>query len=315
VFEIVFFGTSASAPSVHRGLSSQLVMYNEYRFLIDCGEGTQRQILRSGVGFRRIDRVLLTHGHLDHILGLGGLLSTFSHWESLDRLEIWAGRHTLERVHDLIYRVVFPGARPRLDVSLHEVRPGTLLEDGDFRLSAFPVSHRGSDSYGFLFEEVARRPFLPEKAEALGVPRGPERRELVAGRAITLAGGRVIRPEDVLGDLIPGTRLVHVGDAGRTDDLLTVARGVDALVIEATYLEVEGELATQFGHLTAARAARLARDAGVRRLILTHVSRRYRESEVLEEARAIFPNTIVARDFDHMQITRKSDTEEASDAG
>jgi ribonuclease Z len=306
LFEIVFFGTSASAPSVHRGLTSQLVLYKEYRFLIDCGEGTQRQILRSGVGFRRIDRVLLTHGHLDHILGLGGLLSTFSHWESLDALEIWAGAHTLARVHDLIYRVVFPGGRPRLAISLHEVRPGPIFEDEDFVLSAFPVSHRGSDSFGYRFEERARRPFLAEQAEALGVPRGPERRDLVAGRTVMLADGRVIQPDDVLGPLIPGTCLVHVGDAGRTDDLVAICQGADALVIEATYLEVEAEAADQFGHLTAARAARLARQAGVGQLILTHVSRRYREADILAEAQAIFPATTIARDFDQVKIKRAS---------
>ncbi len=304
MFELVFFGTSASAPSIQRGLPAELVLFNEYRFLIDCGEGTQRQILRSGVGFRRIDRVLLTHGHLDHILGLAGLLSTFSRWESLERLEIWGSKHTLERVQDLVYRVVFPGVRPPLDLQFHRVQPGTIFEDPDFRVVAFPVTHRGSESFGYLFEEKERRPFLADKAEALGVPQGPERRDLVAGRPITLPGGRLIRPDDVLGDVIPGTRLAIVGDAGRTDDLVAAVRGADTLVIESTYLEVEREFADQFGHLTAGRAAALARDAGVGQLLLTHISRRYHESEVLAEAQAVFSNTVVARDFDHYKIKR-----------
>jgi len=304
VFEIVFLGTSASAPSVHRGLSAQMVLYNEYRFLIDCGEGTQRQILKSGLGFKRLDRVLLTHGHLDHILGLGGLLSTFSRWETLDRLEIWGGRWTLERVHDLIYRVVLRGARPPLELVFREIQPGVMLEDESFQLTAFPVSHRGAECFGFCFAEKARRPFLADVAEALGVPRGPERRRLVSGQPITLADGRVIHPDQVLGPVIPGIKLVHVGDAGRTDDLLEVVRDADALVIEATYLEVEAEMAHQFGHLTAAQAARLGREAGVRQLFLTHISRRYREAEVQAEAEAVLPGTIIARDFDHFRITR-----------
>ncbi len=304
MFEVVFLGTSASAPSVHRGLSAQVISYRDHRFLVDCGEGTQRQILRSGIGFRRMNRILITHGHLDHILGLAGLLSTFSRWEAIDRLEIWAGRWALERIHDLLYGVVLRGARPPLKIELVPVEAGLLMDDGDLKLTAIPVSHRGPGCFGFVFEETPRRPFLAEKAEALGVPAGPIRRDLVNGREAVLPDGRVVRPDDVLGPLTPGTRLVHVGDCGQTEDLDSVCNEADALVIEATYLEVEAEMARQFGHLTARQAAELAKRAGVRRLLLTHISRRYREQEVLEEASAIFPATTVVRDFDQFQIRR-----------
>lgn len=304
MLELIFLGTSASAPSAHRGLSAQVVMYREHRFLVDCGEGTQRQILRAGIGFRRLNRILITHGHLDHILGLAGLLSTFSRWETIDRLEIWAGRWALERIRDLLFGVVLRGAQPPMEIDLRALEPGTVFEEDGFKVTAFPVTHRGPDCYGFLFEEPSRRPFLPEKAEALGVPAGPIRRELVQGRSVTLPDGRVVTPEDVLGPLRRGTRLVHVGDCGRTDDLVEVCREADGLVIEATYLEVEADLARQFGHITARQAAELAREAGVRHLYLTHISRRYREREVLEEARAIFPQTTVARDFDRFEIRR-----------
>jgi ribonuclease Z len=305
MFEIVFLGTSASAPSVHRGLSAQVVMHNEYRFLIDCGEGTQRQILQSGIGFKRLERVLITHGHLDHILGLAGLVSTFTRWETAEFLEIWAGRWALERIRTLLFEIVLKGARPPFELQFHEIKPGLVFDDKSFSVTAFPVQHRGADSFGFAFEEKARRPFLAEKAEALGVPAGPIRRELVAGRAVTLPDGRAVSPEDVLGPEEAGTRLIHVGDCGETDDLLEVTRGADALVIEATYLDVEAEMAREFGHLTAARAAALARDAGVRQLYLTHLSRRYRERDVIEEAQKIFPNTVVARDFDQFKISRQ----------
>ena len=304
MFEITFLGTSASAPSVHRGLAAHVVAYNEYRFLVDYGEGTQRQILISGLGFKRLERILITHGHLDHILGLAGLVSTFLRWETIDRLEIWAGRWALDRIHDLIYGVVLKGARSPFDLQLKEVKPGVLLEDEDFALSAFPVQHRGAGSFGFAFEEKARRPFLVERAEALGVPAGPIRRDLVGGKVITLADGRQVTPEDVLGPPQAGARLVHVGDCGQTDGLLEVARGADALVIEATYLDVEASMAREFGHLTAAQAARLARDAGVRQLYLTHLSRRYRERDVLEEAQKIFPAALVARDFDQYKVVK-----------
>ena len=302
MFEIIFLGTSASAPSAKRGLSAQVVKHDEFRFLIDCGEGTQRQILQSGIGFRSLNHILITHGHLDHILGLAGLLSTFMRWETIEEINIYGGKWALDRIHDLLYGVVLRGAKPPMTLNLREIKPGVFFETEDFTLSAFPVFHRGSDSLGFRFEERARRPFLPEKAEALGLPQGPIRRDLVSGKTVTLEDGRQIGPEDVLGPLKPGVRLVHVGDVGRTEDLVPFCQDADALVIESTYLEEEAELAKQFSHLTARQAAELAVKAGVKKLILTHLSRRYREKEVLAEARMLFPNVHVARDFDTLQI-------------
>ena len=304
MFEIIFLGTSASAPSARRGLSSQMVIHDEHRFLVDCGEGTQRQIMLSGLGFKRLNRILITHGHLDHILGLGGLLSTFLRWEALDQLEIFGGRSALDRVHDLLYGVVLRGNQPPMPMHFRELKPGTFLEAKDFTVTAFPVSHRGPDCLGYIFEERARRPFLPERADELGVPFGPERRDLVDGKALVLKDGRRVLPEDVLGPLQKGTKLVVIGDAGKTDDLVGPCRDADALVIESTYLNEEAEMARQFSHLTAQLAAELAVRANVRHLILTHISRRYRERDVLKEAQAVHPKVSVARDFDTFQIKR-----------
>ncbi|TAK11101.1 MAG: ribonuclease Z [Anaerolineae bacterium] len=305
MFEIVFLGTSASAPSVQRGLSAQVVKHNEHRFLIDCGEGTQRQILTSGLGFKKLNKILITHGHLDHILGLAGLFSTFSRWETIEEVEIMAGKWALERIHDLLYgvRVLVPG-KMDIEVKMTEIKPGVIFQEGDFSVTAIPVSHRGPDCYGFVFEEQARRPFLPEKADALGVPPGPLRGRLVKGETITLENGVQVTPEDVLGEETPGVKFIHIGDTGKTKDLVDAVRGADALVIEATYLKEEEAMAHQFAHLTAGMAAELAAEAGVKHLLLTHVSRRYRERDIKKEARAVFENTLVARDFDVYQIRR-----------
>ncbi|MFZ2486694.1 MAG: ribonuclease Z [Anaerolineae bacterium] len=315
MFEILFLGTSASAPTIDRGLSSAVIMHREHRFMVDCGEGTQRQLLKSGLGFKRLDHILLTHGHLDHILGLGGLISTFGHWETIPEIEIYGGRWALRRVSELL-TVVF-GAMETLQVriNLHELEPGLLLEDEFFQLSAFPVSHRGPGCFGFTFEERDRRPFLAERAEALGVPAGPIRRELAQGRPVTLADGRVIEPDVVLGPAQPGAKLVYVGDVGRTDNLLAVAEGANTLVIEATYLETDADMAQRFGHLTAARAAQLAREAGVGTLILNHLSRRYPTREVLAEARQYFENVYTARDFDRYRIVKNEQTQLVDDLG
>ncbi len=303
MIEFIFLGTSASAPSVDRGLSAAMVMHEDQRFLVDCGEGTQRQILRSGLGFKRLDKVLLTHGHLDHILGLGGLVSTFARWEAVDHLIIYGGAWALERVRDLM-NVVLRGGEVQLRIELRELQTGQFWNRRGLTIAAFPVVHRGPGCFGFLFEEQARRPFLADEAERLGLPAGPERRLLVSGQPITLADGRVIQPDQVLGEVQPGLKLAWVGDAARTDGLLEYVSGADALVIEATYLDVEADMAQRFGHLTASQSASLAYESGVKQLYLTHVSRRYAARQILEEAEPIFPHTTVVRDFDQFRITR-----------
>lgn len=279
-----------------------VIKHEEYRFLVDCGEGTQRQILRSGVGFKRLNHILLTHGHLDHILGLAGLLSTFMRWEAIEEVNIYGTRHTMERVDDLVNGVVLRGAQPPMPINLLDIQPGLIFRAENFEITAFPVDHRGSSSLGYRFMEFPRRPFLAEKAEALGIPPGPWRKDLVEGKKVTLADGRVFLPEQVLGEERPGAHLAVVGDVGRPEKLLTYVRGADTLVIESTYLQEEQDMAREFGHITAQTAAQLALKAGVRHLILTHVSRRYPDELILAEAQAVFPNTSLARDFDTFQV-------------
>jgi len=304
LFEILFLGTSASAPSTQRGLPAQVIMHNEHRFLVDCGEGTQRQILHSGLGFRKLNRILVTHAHLDHILGIGGLVSTYLRWEAMQELEIYAGSSALERIEDLLFRVVIRGAKTPFPIRLIPIKEGVIIEENDFSISAFPVAHRGPDCYGFSFEEKGKRPFLAKKAEELNIPQGPWRRDLVNGLGTSLPDGRQISPEQVLGEYEPGIKLVMVGDAGETESLLPYCRDAEALVIEGTYLQAEAEMARQFSHLTAADAADLASAAGVKQLFITHISRRYRDKDVEREAQAIFPTAHVVHDFDQYAIKR-----------
>jgi ribonuclease Z len=303
MFELVFLGTAASAPTVERNLSAVALLHRERRFLIDCGEGTQRQIMRSGLGFKRLDMILLTHGHLDHILGLGGIAATMARWGNLSQLTIHGGRWALERVQALM-SVVLRGDEVDLEVRYAPLQPGTLLDEEHLRVSAVPVSHRGPGNFGFIFEEPDRRPFLAERAAALGVPAGPERRLLVQGQEVVLPSGRVVHPDEVLGTAERGTKLVYVGDAARVDNLVDAVQGADALVIEATYLAEDTELARQFGHLTAREAAQLAREAGIGHLYLTHISQRYSAGAIIEEAQAIFPATTVVNDLDRFEIRR-----------
>lgn len=305
MFELVFLGTSASAPSINRNLPALLVKHDEYRFLVDCGEGTQRQILQAGIGFKRLNRILITHGHLDHILGLAGLLSTLLRWETIDTLEIYGGKAALSRVHDLIYGVVLRGNHSPFDLALIPIEEGVIIEENEFTITAIPVHHRGPDNYGYLFQEKGRYPFLPEKAEELGIPSGPWRRDLVNGKSVTLPDGRKILPDQVLGEYKAGTRMVVLGDIAETDSLTIYCDQADALITEATYLESEAEMAQQFGHMTARQSAELASRANVKQLILTHLSRRYRERDILAEAQAVFENTVVARDFDVFNIKKE----------
>lgn len=268
MFEILFLGTSAAAPSAQRGLSALIVKHNQTRFLVDCGEGTLRQIERSETGFEHLTRILLTHSHLDHILGLAGLVGGIRHTDTIPEIEIFGGKYTLERVRPLIDDVVFQGAMPSIPIRYREISAGTVLETDELRVTAFPVSHRGPGCLGYLFEE--KKPRLSPDLEPDSASRG--------------------------------MKLAVVSDAGRTDNLVEIVWDADALVIESTYLDEEVDMARRFSHLTAKGAAELAVRAGVRRLILTHISRRHRAKDVLAEARAIFPNTFVARDLDTFQI-------------
>ena len=301
MFALTFLGTSASVPSAERNHPGILVEARSDRILVDCGEGTQRQLLRSGCGFRRLDRLLLTHGHLDHVLGIPGLFSTLRLRQSADVMTIHGGADTLDIVVRMLAGLWGEGRAP-IPLQLVPLTTGPVIDAGDFTIGCFPVRHRDTDSFGFSFESRVRRHLLPERLAALGVPDGPVRKELAEGRPIKLADGRTIDPEDVLGPPERRRKLVIVGDTETTDELADHVRDADLLVIEATFLERDVATAREYGHLTAARAAALAAASGVKQLVLTHMSGRYADDEILAEAAGTFPNSRVARDLDHVVI-------------
>jgi ribonuclease Z len=301
IFRLTFLGTSASVPSPERNHPALLIEAGGQRILIDCGEGTQRQLLRSGAGFRRLHRLLLTHSHFDHILGIPGLFSTLRLRQSDDLLTVHGGSDTLDVVMRMLSGLWGPGRAPS-PLRLEPLTPGRFFDADEFMIDCFQVRHRDTDSYGFVLETPPRRHLRAEHLTSLGVPDGPIRKELVEGRSITLVDGRTVAPEDVLGPLEAGKKLVIIGDTESTDDLADRVSGADLLVLEATFLERDAAMARDYGHLTAAQAASLAATSNVKQLMLTHISGRYADEEILAEAVRAFPNSRIAADLDVLTI-------------
>jgi ribonuclease Z len=301
MFDLTFLGTAASVPSAERNHPALLVRAGGHRVLVDCGEGTQRQLLRSGAGFRRLDRILLTHAHFDHVLGIPGLFSTLRLRQSDELMRVHGGPDTLEIVVKMLAGLWGEGQAP-IPLELVPLVSGEVLDAGDFTISCFPVRHRATDSFGFSFESRARRHVRPDLLAALGVPDGPVRKDLAEGRPVRLADGRTIEADDVLGPPEGRKKLVIVGDTETTDGLAEHARDADMLVIEATFLERDAAVARAYGHLTAAEAAALAAASNVKQLVLNHISGRYTDADILEEATKTFPNSAIAMDFDHLLI-------------
>jgi ribonuclease Z len=296
--DVVFLGTSGSMPTARRGLPATLVRRGGDRLLFDCGEGTQRQLLRSDVGLVELEEIFLTHFHADHYLGLPGMLKTFALRGRVIPLTVYGPRGlrsllgTLERVFG---RLTYP-------VATVELEPGERLERDGYAIDAFAVDH-GLPAVGYGLVEAARPGrFDVDVATRLGVPDGRERGLLQRGESVTLADGRVVTPAEVLGAPRAGRRVVLAGDSAPAASVVEAAAGADLLVHEATFLADETERARETLHSTAGAAALVAREAGVKLLALTHVSTRYFGHQVVEEATQLFPATVVPRDFDLVTI-------------
>src|SRR5436190_5286226 len=296
--DLVFLGTSGSVPTAQRAPSALLLRRGGERLLFDCGEGTQRQLLRSNVGLVELREVFISHFHADHYLGLPGMLKTFALRGRELPLTVY-GPRGLKDLFSTLRRVF---GRLPYALELVELRPGDVLERGEYNLVTFAVAH-AVESMGFALVEHPRPGrFDVAAADALGVPSGPERGLLQAGESVQLADGRVVTPDEVLGPPRPGRRVVLSGDTAPSQTVVEAARGAEVLVHEATFLDEERERAQETAHSTALDAAEVAREADVGLLALTHLSNRYFGPEVVREARTIFPETVVPKDFDVIDV-------------
>jgi ribonuclease Z len=294
--DVIFLGTAGSAPTARRGLPATLLRRGGDRLLFDCGEGTQRQLVRS-TGLIELEEVFLTHFHLDHVLGLPGMLKTFALRGREREITVYGppGLERLFRALDpLIGRLPFP-------LHLRELEPNDELERDGYTLAAFAVRH-GVPAQGYALVEHDRPGRFDEsRARALGVAEGPDFGRLQRGEAVTANGGEV-RPDQVLGETRRGRKLVLTGDTAPCDMTRAVAHEADLLIHEATFLDEEADRARETSHSTARGAAEVGADAGVRMLALTHLSPRYPAGRLREEAAEAFPGVVVPRDFDRIEL-------------
>jgi ribonuclease Z len=304
-----FLGTSASRPTIERNVSSIAVVREGDTLLFDCGEGTQRQMMRYGVSFALGD-IFFSHFHADHFLGVVGLLRTMSLQARAEPLRVWGPRgaeRMIRRAESL------GGERLCFPLEIRELEAGASVRRKEYAVTAFPVDHRGSTALGFaLVEDERRGRFNPDMARELGIPEGPLWGRLHRGMGVTLEDGRTIEPHVLVGPTRPGRRIVITGDTRPCEGTIEAAAGARLLVHEATFADDEAARAADTGHSTAREAAEVARVAGVEQLVLTHVSARYSRDVggLLHEAREVFPRSIVARDG--MEIDVPFDDDDAA---
>ena len=300
-----FLGTSASRPTVERNVSSLALIREGETLMFDCGEGTQRQMMRYGITFALSD-IFFTHMHADHMLGVTGLLRTLALQGRTEPMNLYGPPGS----DKLLWKAITLGSeKQHFEIKVFELTPETPLKRSGYSLVPFTVEHGDRLAIGYqLVEEIRLGRFNPEKAREMGVPEGPLWGKIHKGETVKLPDGRTIKPSELVGPTRPGRRIVLTGDSRPSEGTIAAAMGADILVHEATFATEEGPRALETGHSTAREAAEVAAKAGVKKLVLTHVSARYSRdtSELEREAREIFPATIIARDGMEIEVPFES---------
>ena len=299
---VIFLGTSAAVPTANRSLPAVLIQRGNEQIMFDCGEGVQRQMIRAKAGLHKKTKIFITHMHGDHILGLPGLLQTMALMDRTKPVDVYAPPG-LARFLDCMRETL--QFQLTFEVNVFEVtNSGTICDEEEYRVDANQSNHAiTSFAYAFIEKPRAGR-FYPEKAKALGIPEGPLWSKLQHGHNVKLPGGRVVKPEDVTGVPRTGRKIVYTGDTRPFRGFVKFAVNADLLIHDATLDEELAERAEEDGHSTPSQAARDAKKARVKRLILTHISARYEDtSTLLKQAQKIFRNTQVAEDFMQIEMT------------
>ncbi len=294
-------GTSASRPTVERNVASLAVVREGETLLFDCGEGTQRQMMRYGVSFG-LEDIFFTHFHADHIIGVIGLMRTMSLQGRTETLRLWGPKgaaRVMKRAEEFgMDRLSFP-------LEIHEVEPGERIARKDYAIVPYGVDHRGARAIGFsIVEDIRKGRFNPDLARKIGIPEGPLWGEIHRGKSVTLDDGRIIDPSVLVGVPRAGRKIVITGDTRPCAATIEAARDADLLIHEATFGDEEAERAVETGHSTAREAAIVAREAGVKTLLLVHFSARYSRdaSDLGKEARQAFEQTIVGKDGLELEV-------------
>lgn len=301
--QITFLGTGAAIPTVQRGASAIAVRRKTELILFDCGEGTQRQMVKARIGFHRKAKIFVTHMHGDHVLGLPGLLQTMSLLGRKKTLQIYGPKGIKDFVETMNQTVPYTLTFP---VEIFEINAGLVCDEKEYQITAVNSGHMNPSFCYALTEKPRSGRFSTKKAKKLGVPKGPLWSDLQSGNSVTLPNGEVVEPEAVLGVSRPGRKIVYTGDAGPSEDLVELAMNADLLIHESTFEDALQERALKDMHSTPTMAAQTASQAKVKQLVLTHISARYKDAtKLLEQAKKKFINTILAEDLLQLELPVK----------
>ncbi len=296
-----FLGTSASRPTVERNVTAITVVREGETLLFDCGEGTQRQMMRYGTSFSLAD-IFFTHMHADHMLGIIGLFRTLSLQARIEPMRLWGPRGSASLLRQAI---ALGSDKQPFPLEIYEVEPDVPIQRKGYSIIPYAVDHKDKLALGYaLIEEIRLGRFNPDKAREIGIPEGPAWGQLHRGLPVTLDDGRLIDASELVGPSRCGRKLVYAGDSRPCAATTTIAEGADLLIHEATFADDEQPRAMETGHSTGREAAQIAASAGARKLVLTHLSARYsvNPSELFQQAREVFAETIIARDGMEIEV-------------